>query len=274
MKLIYLIADSGGTKTDWWGMDANHQAHRFETSSYHTVQLTEKFIGRQQKYWASHDLSECRLEFYGAGCLDSKENKRMQAVLQQIGFVHIVVKSDLELAARVIDESNVTIAICGTGSTVFDVLNGEHISNIRGGLGWEHGDEGSGFFFGKQLLNRLMLNADQYAEIRQKIERIRSMDQWVQLQNTPESKYEYAQLSGLFSHLLHHPLIASVHMENCCLFFERYAHECKEMYLIGSYAFYLRHFFELVARQRNIRILNCIARPLETRIKKMPIDAL
>jgi len=277
MKLIYLIADSGGTKTDWWGMDTNYQTHRFETPSYHSVQLTPKFIETQKKYWATHDIDKCRLEFYGAGCLDKQQDKNMTDVLKNIGFENVVVKSDLELAARVIGQNYVTIAICGTGSTVFDVQTNEQISNIRGGLGWEHGDEGGGFYFGKLLLNRLNMNKEKYPDICRKIEQIRSLNKWLELQNTPESKYEYAQLSGLFAHQNNHPLIASVHTENCCLFFQKYVQDNnkeKELYLIGSYAFYLKGFFELVAKMYDTRIMNCIARPLETRIKKMPIDVL
>jgi len=277
MKLIYLIADSGGTKTDWWGMDANYKTHRFETPSYHPVQLTSKFIERQTTYWKGHDISQCRLEFYGAGCLDIQQNKKTTEVLKEMGFEQIVVKSDLELATRVIGENYVTIAICGTGSTVFDVEKNEQITNIRGGLGWQHGDEGGGFYFGKLLLNRLKTKPQHYAEILEQIEQIRTLDKWLELQDTSESKYEYAQLSGLFAHQNHHPLIASVHMENCSLFFQKYlqnSKESKELYLIGSYAFYLRSFFDLVARLHGIRIMNCIARPLETRIKKMPIDDL
>ncbi len=47
MKFIRLIADSGGTKTDWCGIDEQKEKHSFTTESYHPIVIDTDFTARE-----------------------------------------------------------------------------------------------------------------------------------------------------------------------------------------------------------------------------------
>jgi len=264
MKIITLLADSGGTKTDWLAVDEYQQTHRFTTLSYHLVQHNQRFLDEQKKYWKQFNLTSCKLTFYGAGCLRQENKQKTLFVLEQLGFRSPQVCSDLELATKAVDCSPSTIAICGSGSVVFDYDRGE-INTIRGGFGWEKGDEGSGFFFGKLLLQKLIENTHNYCldEILDSMQKIRPLHAWIELQNTKDSKYEFAKLSSLLSAYKNHVFIAKVHRENINLFFQRHDLQNQKMYFVGSYAFYHQDFFCSEATKYGLIIEDFIQRPLE-----------
>lgn len=262
MKFTKLIADSGGTKTDWFGVDDQGDHHRFTTESYHPLQVDEAFINRQLEFWKQHTISDCILHFYGAGCLQEEKQEKMKAVFRKIGFADAFVESDLFAAAKAVNNENGMIAICGTGSVLFKVEH-EQLVELRGGLGWDQGDEGGGFYFGKLLLQRLEDHPGDYPEIRNVIEKWKNMEELVSVKGKPESKSEYARLAALFSGHLSHPLIAGVHMENIQLFLQLYAGGCPSIGFVGSYAFYLQDYFRLACQMRGIEVTGFIERPIE-----------
>lgn len=267
MKFRQLIADSGGTKTDWCGVDFEKQLHRFTTESYHPQRVDADFLQRQSEFWKQYDLSECFLHFYGAGCLHEKNQQKMESAFRFLGFSEMLIESDLFAAARAVANEDAMIAICGTGSVLFKIEH-DQLIELRGGTGWEKGDQGSGFYFGKLLVKRLAGSKEQYLEIIQLIEQWKSLEELESSYNTPDSKESYSQLPGLFSEYQSHPLIASVHMENVQLFLDLYANDCESIGFVGSYAFYMQDFFRLACKQRNIQPVTFIERPLEVIIQK------
>lgn len=269
MKFKRFIADGGGTKTDWCGVDEQGNLHRFSTESYHLLKADDEFITRQLEFWQQHDVSECFLHFYGAGCLRVENQQKMQFVFESIGFQETLVESDLFAAARAVDNEDVMIAICGTGSVLFKVEH-DQLIELRGGLGWEQGDEGSGFYFGKLLLERLEDDKkDKYPEIRNVISQWKSTDELRSMQNQSESKSVYSQLPALLASHCSHPLIASVHVENIQLFLERYAKDCLSIGFVGSYAFYIQNYFKLACESRNIEIFTFVERPMDSLVKRL-----
>lgn len=268
MKFTRLIADSGGTKTDWSGVDEDNQQHRFTTESYHPLKVDDEFVDRQLEFWNRYDISECFLHFFGAGCLHEENQQKMRTVFKKIGFSDVLVESDLFAAARVVGNEKGMIAICGTGSVLFKVRHGQ-LLELRGGLGWEQGDEGGGFYFGKLLLEQLREHGNEYQEIRNVIERWKSIDELYAIWNKPESKGIYSQLSVLLTNYQSHPLIASVHMENVRLFLERYAEGVTSISFVGSYAFHMKNYFNTVCKSENIKISTFVERPMDVLIKML-----
>lgn len=267
MKFRQLIADSGGTKTDWCGIGFDRQLHRFTTESYHPQRVDAAFLQRQTEFWKQYDLSECFLHFYGAGCLREENQQKVKTALTSFGFSEMLVESDLFAAARAVADEDAMTAICGTGSVLFKVEH-DQLIELRGGAGWEKGDEGSGFYFGKLLVLRLVENDGQYPEIRNIVEQWRSIEELKNSFGTPTSKELYSQLPQLFTEHQSHPLIAGIHMENIQLFMDRYATACTSIGFVGSYAFYMQDFFRLACKQRNIQPVTFIERPIDEIIKK------
>ncbi|HNR85469.1 MAG TPA: hypothetical protein PKN38_02595 [Taishania sp.] len=267
-RFIKIIAESGGTKTDWLAKDESGQFITFTTVSYHPANVNEAFIATQKKIWEQYDLSQADLHFYGSGCLQVAKQEEMKQVFRQLGFCNAIsVQSDLFAALDAVNGASEMVAICGTGSVVFKIENNQ-VVELRGGLGWEKGDEGSGFYFGKLLLNALK-SENRYPEIVQSIEQWKPLEELWSMENTVASKTNYAQLSSLLSDFHNHPFVASIHQENCRLFFENYCQNCSSISLVGSYAFYLQSFFMQEAAKRNITIEKLVKRPLENLSKQL-----
>lgn len=262
MKFIRIIADSGGTKTDWCALDQENKIHRFTTESYHPLHVNELFVSRQLEFWNQYDISDCFIHFYGAGCLREENQQKMKSLFDRLGFSSVLVESDLFAASRVAGEECDMVAICGTGSVLFKVEH-EQLTELRGGLGWEDGDEGSGFYFGKLLLERLKTAGNNYPEIRNVIEKWKTFDELYSIQGKPESKSVYSKLSSLLTDYRSNPLVSSVHIENVQLFLELYAKECSSIGFVGSYAFHMKDFFEISCKTRNIKAFSFVERPIE-----------
>lgn len=157
MKKAKLIGDSGGTKTDWVLIDEFNSCHFFSTESYHPHLVSEDWIQEKHSFWAEYTQNyELEVYFFGAGCLQLINQEKMQDAFRSWGISDCTVKSDL-LAAHLAcaGDDDGYVAILGTGSVIAKIEQNE-IHEIVGGLGYLIGDEGSGYFFGKRLLEKLL----------------------------------------------------------------------------------------------------------------------
>ncbi|HLU87093.1 MAG TPA: hypothetical protein VKZ44_05005 [Taishania sp.] len=261
MKIIKLIADSGGTKTDWYGMNSNKETIQLRTESYHPMHINAAFLNKCTSFWKNYDLSSCSLNFYGAGCLQAENQSKMLDFLTAIGFKNCTVESDLYAAIKIIDEEKCNIAICGTGS-VFVRAEYDQIIELRGGLGWKDGDEGSGFYFGKLLIETLQTDIDKHQAIKEIIEQHYSLEYLLSIYNEPASKYTYANLANILANSVTDPTIMGLHIKNIQLFIDKYLKDVDSLYLVGGYAFHFKEYFEFVFNQNSIEIIDFIDKPI------------
>jgi glucosamine kinase len=152
-----LVADSGGTRTDWCLTDQNSNMHLFETASYHPNEWTESFFEEQSVFWESYpNKDEINLYFFGAGCLNEDKQQVLRDFFGGFGFASVKVASDIHAAGyATIGAGNGAVAIMGTGSVLAIFDNGQ-VKELRGGLGYALGDEGSGYYFGKLVIENLL----------------------------------------------------------------------------------------------------------------------
>lgn len=151
-----LIAESGGTKTQWCCISGSE-----ETDIITTIGLNPNFVTGEiikdvllkevLPVLDCHDISE--VWFYGAGCSGSAMELKVR---NAIGFVlpgsEIHVLSDLEGAARsLLGSSGGYICMLGTGSNS-GYYDGKSIAANVPPLGFILGDEGSGASLGKKVL--------------------------------------------------------------------------------------------------------------------------
>ncbi len=156
---MWLIADSGSTKTEWILFDSTGQMQTVTTAGLNPLYLSETaFIAELEDPilvdWASQVT---RVWFYGAGCGDTKINYTTANWLKSF-FVkaHVNVASDLLGAARATcGTSKGIVAILGTGSNSC-YYDGKGIKMHIKPLGFILGDEGSGAALGKALLKKLL----------------------------------------------------------------------------------------------------------------------
>ena len=164
-KDFLVVADAGGTKTQWWVWNPSMEdALLFEGDGINaTVSAEEDILASVSSFRSSlraasviPDYGRIDVHFYGAGCNSesacAKLDKAFKDVFGEVlGKCHYA--SDLLGAARALFGPEEGIAcILGTGSASCLYAEGDIIDSIPS-LGFILGDEGSGARMGCQLLN-------------------------------------------------------------------------------------------------------------------------
>lgn len=159
---IYLIADSGSTKTDWAVIENNQLGKVITTKGMNPVfQSTDEIIAEITENLLPHLPTKhfSNIFFYGAGCIPEKVSV-VENALRQVLMVDekVEVNSDLLAAARALCGKEPGIAcILGTGSNSC-FYDGKQIAWQVPALGFILGDEGSGANLGKRLVSDLLKN--------------------------------------------------------------------------------------------------------------------
>ncbi len=154
---MILIADSGGTKTDWRVISSDGKISQASTKGMNPYQNTtedlsiivsEELIPQLNQHGAVQTLY-----FYGAGC-GSNENQVMMHQVLAASFpqARIIIENDMLAAARALCGTQAGIAcILGTGSNSC-LYDGQNIQAQRPSLGYVLSDEGSGRDMGARLI--------------------------------------------------------------------------------------------------------------------------
>jgi len=150
-----LIADSGSTKCEWTLI------HKGKKKNIHTQGISPYFLSGTQiaelvKKELLPKINEPDVQevfYYGTGC-KSAANRQMikKAIEKVLPDAAVSVQTDLMAAARALCGYDKGIAcILGTGSNSC-YFNGNKILKNSPGLGYVLGDEGSGAYLGKKVL--------------------------------------------------------------------------------------------------------------------------
>lgn len=151
-----LIADSGATKAEWCVVDKG------KVKTIFTLGISPYFLTREQirqllekdlvPKLKNHSITE--IYYYGTGLGNPANIKTVRTVLKQVftNTPRIEAEHDLMAAARALCGNNKGIAcILGTGSNSC-FYNGKKIIKNSPGLGFILGDEGSGAYLGKKVV--------------------------------------------------------------------------------------------------------------------------
>lgn len=159
-----LIVDSGSTKTDWIALGSNNEV-LFETQTQGlnpqvlSDQILEERIINNYDLYRQRKLVE-HIYFYGAGCGTRPPRKLLKEVLQGIfQFAKIEVKEDTYAAVYAAtnpDEKSI-VCILGTGSNC-SYFDGSDVEQRITSLGYILMDDGSGNYYGRQLLRDYYFN--------------------------------------------------------------------------------------------------------------------
>lgn len=154
-KMMFLIADSGSTKTDWTLVDSEHQevVAEYHTQGINPVHQSEDTI---RGILASVILRVPHsIFFYGAGCTEAHIPTMRRLLSEAFQTTDVEVNSDLLAAARSLCGRAAGIAcILGTGANSC-LYDGERIVRNTPALGYILGDEGSGAVLGRLFVNAL-----------------------------------------------------------------------------------------------------------------------
>ncbi len=158
---IKLIADSGSTKAEWCLIDGKKKKH------FLTQGLSPYFFSGEQIQAIIQNELKVKMKlvepdeifFYGTGC-SSPDNAKLvkKAIQKNFTGAKISVDHDLMGAAKALCGSEKGIAcILGTGSNSC-YYNGKKIVKNSPGLGYVLGDEGSGAYLGKKVVQYFLYN--------------------------------------------------------------------------------------------------------------------
>ncbi|KYP13428.1 N-acetylglucosamine kinase [Flavihumibacter sp. CACIAM 22H1] len=154
--MAILLADSGATKCEWCVVDKGKVKKTVFTigiSPYFlSVDQMEELV-RRDLY---AEISRFKIEaiyYYGTGCKNPANRKNVQKAIQRVfAGIPVDVNHDLMGAARAVCQEKKGIAcILGTGSNSC-YYNGKSILKNSPGLGYVLGDEGSGAYLGKKVI--------------------------------------------------------------------------------------------------------------------------
>ena len=155
MAKNYIIADSGATKCQWTMVSSNKK------TTFATVGISPYFLSAAQIQAIVEKTFKNKIKldsvnavyFYGTG-LSNPQNvtelkKALKAVFTKASFD---IQTDLVAAARATCQNKKGVAcILGTGSNT-GFYNGKKITKNSPGLGYVLGDEGSGAYLGKKVI--------------------------------------------------------------------------------------------------------------------------
>jgi N-acetylglucosamine kinase-like BadF-type ATPase len=156
------VAESGSTKCDW--LIADDQGRVVETHTmgfnpfFHTSDVVYENLGKNEVLLEYLPQIEA-VYFYGAGCSSPERNEIISKGLHQFFTnARCQVRHDLDAAAYATYTGQAAITcILGTGSNSC-YYDGEAVSERVPALGYILGDEGSGAYFGKQLVADYIYN--------------------------------------------------------------------------------------------------------------------
>lgn len=155
MPVVKLIADSGATKAEWCLLKDGKKKTIFTQgiSPYflNTEQITDLLMNELKPRLKNVHIDE--VFYYGTGCANPANARSVKkAVSKVFPGAKVDVNHDLMAAARALCGKEKGIAcILGTGSNSC-YYDGKKIVKNSPGLGYVLGDEGSGAYLGKKVI--------------------------------------------------------------------------------------------------------------------------
>lgn len=158
---IKLIADSGSTKAAWCLVNGNKK------KTIVTQGISPYFLSTgdiqallERELWPKVKATPpAEIFYYGTGCSNPVNVKSVKTALQNVfGKINVTVNHDLMGAARALCGYEAGVAcILGTGSNSC-YFNGRRVVKNSPGLGFILGDEGSGAYLGRKVVQHFLYN--------------------------------------------------------------------------------------------------------------------
>lgn len=155
---MFIIAESGATKTDWRSVADDGSVVSVQTEGLNPMMMSQEqlggIIGKAIPSLNPEGRQVSHVYFYGAGLVSSQTVAVLEAIIDMwCPFSQVELHTDMEAAARaVFGDGSGVVAIMGTGSNSCLWENGSIARNIRPG-GFILGDEGGGAALGRMFLS-------------------------------------------------------------------------------------------------------------------------
>lgn len=271
---MILIADSGSTKCDWLLMDSAGK----ELELYHTMGFNPYF--HEADFVTAEILKHPELSaaangvehvfFYGAGASSPELCEQMKGAIERVfKGASVLVDHDLLGAAYAVYEDEPCMAcILGTGSNSCR-FDGVKLHEEVPALAYILGDEGSGSWFGKQLLRAFFYKQLPH-DLRVDFEATYAVTKEVLVDKVYGKPYANVWLAGFMPFLgkhREHPLISKWVKDGMREFINIHI-KCYDDYaklpahFVGSVAYHFSPLLEEVCREEGVKLGNILRQPV------------
>lgn len=270
---MILIADSGGSKTDWRLIKQDGSISQANAPGFNPYYQPIDDLKKSVKEILLPQINDHQVNkifFYGAGVSSVKNQLTIKsAFLEFFPEAHIEIGWDLLAAARALCGHEPGIAcIMGTGSNSC-LYDGEKITDNVANLGWILADEGSGANIGRKFLVDYLRNklpeklAAQFHQ-RFPLSREEFLEKVYQ-QEKPSAflasfaKFIFQHLKEPYCYKLIYDSFAEFY-ENNVMKYENYQN--LKVHFTGSIAFYFSNVLRQVANDKGITVKNILEGPI------------
>ena len=276
---MILIADSGSTKCSWAECSNDGEIIQMhQTVGFNPKYTTKESLVNALENSTLNDIKSkvTEVHFYGAGCSSNAKNSSLEKPMQTF-FSHatIHIKHDLEAAVKATyNGSPIICSILGTGSNSC-FYDGKKIIENAPSLGYITGDEASGNYFGKQLIN-LYINKALPKNI------ITKFEEWTPertddiIENIYNSEKPNLYLASFFRFMHEHKqeeIFDTIFRKGIQQFFDLHI-KCFANYkqypltFVGSVAYYLSDYITEIAKQEGMQVQEIIQSPIDNLVKE------
>jgi N-acetylglucosamine kinase-like BadF-type ATPase len=269
---MILIADSGGSKTDWRFIDKNGTIGQASAPGFNPYYQPIEDLKKNVKEILLPKIHDevSKIFFYGAGVSSAKnQNSIKTAFLEFFPQAEIEIGWDLLAAARALCGHEPGIAcIIGTGSNSC-LYDGNQIVGNVANLGWILADEGSGANIGRKFLVdylRDKMPAQLAEQFRKRFPFTREEFLEKIYQQEKPSAFLATFCKFIFQHLKEPYCYKLVYnsfsefYENNVMQYENYKN--LKVHFTGSIAFYFSDLLRQVANDKGITVKNILEGPI------------
>ncbi len=272
-----LIADSGATKTAWCLTDGATTTY-LETKG---INPSHQDAGQIQAVLQTELLPQPGVAavdticFYGAGCARPENAKLVQSALKKVfPKARVSIDTDLAAAAKALCGHKKGVAcILGTGSNSC-VFNGKKITKNNPAPGFILGDEGSGAYLGKKVLQHYIyhtFDADMLERFQQQFKTdYNAILQRVYKEPLP-NRY-LASYTTFLSANRGHYMIENIIEDGLSDFFFTHLYKYTETWTLpvhftGSIAWHFKDVLRNICHSLELQLGNVIQSPIEGLVK-------
>lgn len=268
-----LIADSGSTKTEWVLVKQEGKEF-FKSDGLNPYFRTHGQLSEAIKNGVKNSLKNTRVDeifFYGSGSGNESRKAILQnAIRENFPESDIHIESDmLGAAIACFGKKEGVACILGTGSNSC-VYDGEKIVKSIPSLGFVFGDEGSGGYFGKRILNAYYYKT-MPEDLRKALEETSDMSLESVLHKIyeePQANRFVASFSKILGDYRDHPFIKNMVRKGFEAFADKqlgYFEESKEKKIgfVGSIASVYQEILEEVLSKRGMDLSIVVRKPLD-----------
>lgn len=276
---MILIADSGSTKCSWAACTITGEVIKMhQTVGFNPKYTSDESLLNELENSTLNSIKDqvTEIHFYGAGCSSPTRNNVLESSMKKFFFhAKIYIKHDLEAAVKATyNGSPIICSIIGTGSNSC-FYDGEKIIENAPSLGYIAGDEASGNYFGKQLVN-LYINKVLPKEITHKLETWTPERAEDIIENMYDLEKPNLYLASFFRFMCENKqeeIFDAIFKNGIQHFFDLHI-KCFDNYkdypltFVGSVAFYLSDYIHKIAKQEGLYIQEIVQSPIDNLVKE------